>query len=349
MILNHEPIDLPCAWNSQDLHDQTAKWQYRLTDADNSEIEQALKQLQSLRLLEYRCQKSQFPLPTLGGKFEQICQMIERGLGVFLLRGLRLEGYSDDEIRLIYAGIGSHLGYLIPQNIEGQLIGDISGLSPLEKKIKEKIGQEGSTLSDPIPFHNDRADIVTLLCLCPAVRGGESKIVSAVSIHNEIQRTRPDLLARLYQPYYHAGAGWERDGQESFYSLPIFTQEQGHFAARLLRDFIDLAQGYAAVPKLDALGQEALDLLEQLAHDPRFCAHTALEPGDIQMINNFVIFHSRAGYVDNSSPQRHLLRLWISSPMSRPLSSQFSPLYGSTKAGAIRGGVLSLLHGGVAS
>ncbi|MBK8375596.1 MAG: TauD/TfdA family dioxygenase [Sphingomonadales bacterium] len=48
-----------------------------------------------------------------------------------------------------------------------------------------------------LPFHTDGSDLVGLLCLRDARSGGLSSLVSSVACHNELARTRPDLLERL--------------------------------------------------------------------------------------------------------------------------------------------------------
>ena len=37
--------------------------------------------------------------------------------------------------------------------------------------------------------------------------------------------------------------------------------------------------------------------------------------------------------------KRHLLRIWLSMPNSRPIDQSFEDNFGSTKAGAVRGGM----------
>jgi alpha-ketoglutarate-dependent taurine dioxygenase len=66
------------------------------------------------------------------------------------------------------------------------------------------------------------------------------------------------------------------------------------------------------VPALDDRGREALDAFEHLAGSPAFCREMAFEPGDIQLINNHAVVHSRTGYTDDPEDPRHLLRLWLS-------------------------------------
>ena len=56
-----------------------------------------------------------------------------------------------------------------------------------------------------------------------------------------------------------------------------------------------------------------MDLLEQIANDPAFYLEMDFEPGDIQLLNNAKILHSREAYRDDDDPaeRRHLLRLWL--------------------------------------
>jgi hypothetical protein len=344
MTQQHQIIDVPAAWKSEHLYQNKQEWQYTLDKTDIHEIDEALKHLKSCELDSYKAYQSDFPLYKLKNKLKSIADKVENGLGIFLLRGIPVEKYSSAEIKLIYAGLGSYLGQLVAQSKNGELIGDVGDTG---KKLKDKTGR-GTTTKDAIPFHTDRCDIVTLLCLNKAEQGGESRVVSSIAIHNEIARTRPDLLKELYKPYHHARVAWETEKENDFYPLPIFSTYKGFFAARYLRHFVNIAQDIPAVPKMSEKQIEALDLIEKLADSSELCADMAFEPGDIQIINNFVSLHSRAGYTDTDEQgkKRHLLRLWVSATNSRPLNPSFEPLYGKTEAGAIRGGVpTKLLQG----
>jgi hypothetical protein len=65
------------------------------------------------------------------------------------------------------------------------------------------------------------------------------------------------------------------------------------------------------------------------------------EPGDIQFVNNHICVHGRTAFEDftDESRKRHLLRLWLSVPNSRPLDPAMAPSYGDVRAGAVRGGI----------
>ena len=67
----------------------------------------------------------------------------------------------------------------------------------------------------------------------------------------------------------------------------------------------------------------------------------AAPDSDIVLLNNWVTLHRRHEFEDHDDPQlrRHLLRVWLAMPNSRPLDPLFRDNYGATEAGAIRGGM----------
>jgi hypothetical protein len=64
------------------------------------------------------------------------------------------------------------------------------------------------------------------------------------------------------------------------------------------------------------------------------------KPGDLQFVNNHVALHSRTAFEDHAETdrKRHLLRMWLSVPNSRPLSDALSTIYQDRKGGEVRGG-----------
>jgi hypothetical protein len=57
-------------------------------------------------------------------------------------------------------------------------------------------------------------------------------------------------------------------------------------------------------------------MFDALCRDEALCYDMALEPGDIQLVNNYVVLHSRTQYEDHPDPdkKRHLLRLCLFTP-----------------------------------
>jgi hypothetical protein len=54
---------------------------------------------------------------------------------------------------------------------------------------------------------------------------------------------------------------------------------------------------------------EALDLVHFTAEKHQL--ELTLQRGDIELLNNFALFHARRGFVDDPSASRHIIRLWL--------------------------------------
>ena len=65
---------------------------------------------------------------------------------------------------------------------------------------------------------------------------------------------------------------------------------------------------------------------------------------DILFLNNWTTLHRRTAFEDfkETEKKRHLLRIWLSMPNSRPLNESFRANFGSVEAGSLRGGIRSL-------
>jgi alpha-ketoglutarate-dependent taurine dioxygenase len=73
------------------------------------------------------------------------------------------------------------------------------------------------------------------------------------------------------------------------------------------------AQREAMVPRLTEAQREAIAIIETIANDPDFHVDMDFRPGDVQLLNNASILHSREAYEDaeDLAERRHLLRLWL--------------------------------------
>ena len=163
------------------------------------------------------------------------------------------------------------------------------------------------------PFHVDGSDVVGLLCVEPAVRGGLSQIVSSVTVYNEVVRRRPDLAPLLTQPRYFDRYGEARPGEEPWFVMPIVSGLPHRFRFVYLRWYIEKAQTRAEVPRLTDAQLELLDLVDRVAQDPALHLDMDFRPGDVQLLANRTILHARTEYEDHADParRRHLLRLWL--------------------------------------
>ena len=186
-------------------------------------------------------------------------------------------------------------------------------------------------------FHTDRCDVVALFCIRQAKAGGLSQLCSSPAVHNEMLRRRPELCAALYEPVWRSRFGEEDATDDSSYKLPVWGVRGGKFTSHYSRTFIEVAQRRPEVPQLSEAQAEAIDLLHDIAEELSF--EMSFRPGDIQFVNNHVIYHARRGFEDGADGGRLLLRLWMAVPNRRALPEGHQILWRNIEAGALRGGI----------
>ena len=155
---------------------------------------------------------------------------------------------------------------------------------------------------------------------------------------------RPDLVEVLTRTLYRDRRGEVPEGCDPWYRLPVFNFRDGVLVTNYVRSTIDKAQRFPEVPRLTEEQLEAFSLIESIARDPTLVLPMEFEPGDIQLLNNHFVFHSRSAYVDYREPERrrHLLRLWLACDDAPLLPSPYYEFMGKTASGRPNG---YLMHG----
>lgn len=237
---------------------------------------------------------------------------------------------------MAFLAIGVHLGKLRMQNAEGHILGHVRDMGRSSDDPNTRIYQTRERQT----HHTDSCDVVALLCLKAAKKGGLSSLVSSTTIFNEMRRRRPDLLKVLMEPIETDRRGEVPEGGKPYFTIPVFNYHGGLVSAIYQRQYIESARRFPDVAPLTNTQIEALDLLDQLANDPALNLTMEFEPGDIQLVHNHTILHDRTAFEDYPEPERkrHLLRLWLAPPNARPLPEVFAERFGSITPGD-RGGV----------
>jgi len=326
-------------WTSSDLA-RTRRWIHEFSPEEAEEIARAAMFAKERGHTLESLTADDFPLPTVRRRIEDARAELETGTGLYHFRGVETDGIDKEDLRFIYWGLGLHIGTAVSQSSEGDYIGDVRDFGT----DADMPGGRGYTSNQKLNFHTDNADVVGLFALRVARSGGLSMIASSVAIHNELAVTRPDLLEILYQPFHWYSLNHEALGGPRVYPQPVFTVQDGHFSCMFSYRQIMSAQKVPETPRLSAMQEEALEVLNSMAQDDRFCFSFMFRPGDLQLLNNHVCLHARTGFQDYEEPERkrHLLRIWLSVPNSRPLSPDLKHVYADQAAGAIRGGHPSL-------
>ena len=319
-IVDHA-LASPAAWHGEKIA-SSDEWIVQLNTDHLDEIQAALDvtKHRDLELLDVTVQD--FPLPRLAGLVADVQNELERGRGFTLIRGLHADRFGKEEMTKAFWGLGNHIGWPEPQDRTGNLLHHVrnTGLE-MGQHDNLRLYQTNKT----IPFHNDGSDVFMLLCLQPAIRGGRSLLVSAVSVFNEIIRRCPDLAESLQQTIYFDARGQQAEGLPRYQAVPIFNVYEGRLHVLYKRDYIELAQRFDEVPRLSERQVEALDLLDRICHEDGFALEFDMQPGDILLANNYQLLHSRTMFEDDivEERRRHLLRLWLTLPNGRELPPAF--------------------------
>jgi hypothetical protein len=327
--MNRLPLKGPETWIGADIVD-AGDWRYPLRESDIGELDSALAHVKAAGWNWDDVTKDRFPLGPFGDKLADVSEELESGCGVVKLSGLPVSRYSEDDLRIIFYGVGTHLGTPVGQNGERGLMRDI--------RDNSKNGGKRVDSTDGLRWHTDRADVVGLLCVRRAASGGISRLVSAPAIHNAMLDRRPDLVDVLFDDFHRYSPGDEVGVEAGSYPLPVFGLREGFFTSHFSRTYIEQAQTLPDVPSLTPAQTEAIELLCDLADELGF--EMPIDPGDMQFLNNHVTYHGRTPFQDDAAQgeDRLLFRIWLSTPNSRPLPESHAVLWGAVDAGAIRGG-----------
>jgi hypothetical protein len=167
-------------------------------------------------------------------------------------------------------------------------------------------------------YHADAADLVGLLCLETARRGGMSRFVSSITVYNTLLAEHPELVDRLYEPFLYdthgeggvdfissraatRAAGCARSGQR----LPRRRTSTSARRARAARERCDRRATIASRPELY--------LEMEFARATSGCCRTT-------------IIHCRSAYEDHDRAQAPPARLWISLESRAPLRERITRL-----------------------
>jgi hypothetical protein len=330
-------IDAPCAWYGPAMAARD-DWIETLSAPELDELATACTPWLSERADWSELAPKRFVLPTLAPRLARVQRELLEGRGFALWRGLPLREWGRRLCAVAFYGLGTHLGRALSQNAQGHLLGHVrdQGLSSVDPNVRIYQTRERQT------FHTDSADLVGLLCLQPARRGGASALVSSTTLYNELRARRPELAACLFEPLATDRRGEVPHGAKPYFEIPVFNWFAGRLSAIYQRQYINSAQRFVDAPRLSARQLQALDLLDALANDPALHFMMDLQAGDMQFVHNHTLLHDRTAYDDWPEPerQRHLLRLWLAPATARPLPPVFAQRYGSVVSG-YRGGVPS--------
>ena len=309
MDTNIRPIVGPQVWRGDELLARGG-WLHQFPASTLDDLAVVVRDATARHVTQYDFKFDAVEIPGLRAALAPVLRELAEGSGVALIRGVAIEHYAVDELKLAFLVIGHHMGLVGPQEGNPRSIGEVRDVNPTDKSHYYHQG-------GPLPMHMDPVDVAGLLCIREASRGGTSRIVSSLAVHNEILSERPDLMQILYRGYRQRRREHRRNGGPKLtdYYCPVFADVGGDVVCNYLpRPILLTAQ--EGLVDFTPLEKEALEILDRTAAREDLRLEMDFQPGDIQFVNNRHIMHGRADYEDYEDMDRRrlLLRLWLTIP-----------------------------------
>lgn len=216
MTVLRERADSPRAWTRDSLRDVSLF--YDLSAESRSEVARALDDIVLRGLHLQTVEQEDFRIPSFARDVPALRDRLDSGNGFFILRGLDTS-LSEDQLNIVYWGLGNYLGRVIRQDLSGARLDTVSDKGHDESSERAAVGgsiEDGGydpyrvidtnkfcTLHTDNAYSNPRTpDYLGLMCLRQAARGGESLLISAYTMHNEVLANHSDYLDRLYRDFH---------------------------------------------------------------------------------------------------------------------------------------------------
>ena len=310
-----EPVDHPGAWRAADFAD-LGSISFELESRHLRALDRALAAARATGRPIETLRREDFPLAGIHEDLESIRERVQNKSGIVLLRGLPVSRYSRDDLCRMFWGLGTHFGHAVSQSLMGDRLGhvtNVSGDNPAERGYRSR---------RELNMHTDSDDLLMMLCLRNAKRGGQSRFVSALTVYNELLNSHPECLAPLMRGFRYHWRGEQAEGEDPItrFRVPVFSHCKGALSCVFLRAFIDMAAEELGEP-LSGEEKTALDTFEALCERADLQLAINLKPGDAYLVNNYTTLHSRTAFVDHerAEDRRYLLRLWLKAVNGRPV------------------------------
>ncbi|HEV8679391.1 MAG TPA: TauD/TfdA family dioxygenase [Stellaceae bacterium] len=310
--MTNTPIEGPSAWRRGDL--RSADYRIALSGAALDEIRHAADELHQFPLPTILRRPDELDMPACRAAMAEVKRVLDAGVRFAIVDRLPLDEIGAEAATAIYWLLSSMVARPVAQSLDGKMIYDVldtgraalpgSGVRPDQTNIELKFHTDNSYNTTP-------PETVVLLCLRAAKAGGHSRVASFHALHNALVAQRPDVLPRLYRPFWFDRQREFHEGEAPIFAAPVFTAgEELHarFSAHQIRG------GYALKGEaIDEAGAAALAALLDLFDDDTLSADFDLEPGQLQFVDNRVLGHARTEFEDHPEPdrRRHLVRLWL--------------------------------------
>lgn len=339
--MNYPEFDTSAAWRAEEL-DRDRRWVFTVDDKDAAQLARAVKKAFDPERAHFDYTRDDFDLGPGMDVIAAAAREAHFGYGLSLIRGLPRAALTAEEYKLLTWAIGLNLGVARPQGKASHYMSEVRSAGMTYRAA----GGRGYNTNSDLDFHADSCDLVALACYNKAKSGGQSMASSSVSAWQILVKERPDLAEIACQDFCFSRNQEEAPDEEPFYPQPLYDFREGRLFGKWNRNRVRTAQDLDGVPKLTPAQNECIDLLDNILRRPEIMFTMWLEPGDLQLMNNYQLLHSRTTFEDHDEEDRKrlLYRLWLAPPDSVALPESWNSYYGSVEPGTVRGGIRGHNH-----
>lgn len=305
---------VPQAWTRDTI--APADWTVTLTEAATRELLAVRDEIRRAPVPTFLLDPKDFALEASRAVMAEVRRVTRSGPMFAVLDRLPMAEITRDEAIQLYWLLSSLLARPVAQKITGQMFYDVMDTGA---KLKPGSGIRPTVTNVDLRFHNDNSyndtppEYVCLLCLHPAKQGGISQVMSVATVHAALAQRHPELMARLYRPFWYDRHAEHHADEPTTFAAPIFERgADGTIKARLALS--EIHAGYELRgERMDNETAAALAAVQSVFDQPELHVELGFAPGQIQFVNNRATGHARTEFTDFPEPERkrHLVRLWL--------------------------------------
>ena len=305
------PFSNAKVWRRSDL--SPSDWTVPVTDEVKQELNAVVADLRRQQMPVDLLDPAEFDLDASRAMMAAAAARVKDGIGFAVVDRLPLDAWEVEETRSVYWLLMNMLSRPVAQESWGTLFRDIVDDGKGGTKNYER-----ATSGNQLAYHTDNSasrlvpDFTSLMCIHGAAEGGASEYATIYNLYNAMAEEAPDLLDRLFEPFYHHRQGIEPKGDPKVSWAPALAFDGEKLESRFSPNKISGGYDLAGVD-MDNAARAALDTACALIRDKEVSAFFMMERGQIQVINNREGLHQRAEYKDGAAvaQKRHLMRLWM--------------------------------------
>ena len=316
------PIEGASAWRRADI--RTEDYRVALSGACLDEIRRAAGEMRAHPLPTLLRTPADFDLTNCHAAMAEVRRILKTGIRFAVIDRLPLDELGGDEATAIYWLLSSMVARPVAQKLDGTMIYNVWDTG---KQALPGSGVRPDSTNIEIRFHIDNAynttppEFVGLLCLRTAKSGGISRVLSFHTVYNRLLAEHPELLPRLYRPFWFDRQREFFEGEPETFFAPVFEEgvelqptglTRGELRARFSVHQINSGYAMKGEP-VDNEGAAALAAMLETFEQPEMSIDFEFAPGEIQFVDNRTLGHSRTEFEDWPEPgrRRHLIRLWL--------------------------------------